>query len=103
VASGSRSIARAHVSACSSALGHHAKALRFDTEARVELRAEILEGDRGGQLDDLRLGEMLLYLGEQRIVDLPVGMGDGFGVFERDALGLAEQLAVAPAQQLAEL
>ena len=46
---------------------HDAESLGLDTQGRVELAAEVFQRNGGRQLDDLRLGEMLLQLGEQRV------------------------------------
>src|SRR5580704_4488120 len=51
---------------------HHAEPLGLDAQGRIELGAEIFHRNRRRPLDDLRLSEMLLQLGEQLVVELPV-------------------------------
>src|SRR5437764_9414178 len=78
------------------ALRDQAEALRFDAERRVELAAEVFERNRRRQFDDLRLVVMPLELPEECVIDLLAGDRHALGIVERDALGLAEQRAVAP-------
>src|SRR5512145_950811 len=52
-----------------------AEPLRLDTERDVELRPEVLEGDGGGQLDDLRLAEVRAHPREQLVAHSPTGHG----------------------------
>src|SRR5436190_24391182 len=73
-----------------------AEALGFDAEGRVEFAAEVLQRDRGGQLDDLRLAVMLLQSREECIIDILAGDRHALGVFERDLFSFGEQRTVAP-------
>src|SRR3990170_4810791 len=61
-------------------LGQQAEALRLHAEGGIELAAEILERDRRGELDDLRLAEFLLQPPEQGVIDLPARIGHPLGV-----------------------
>src|SRR6202008_188793 len=67
--------------------------LRFDAQGDVELRAEVLEGGRGGQLDDLSFGEMGADAREQRVVDPATGDRHRLRVLDRSLLALAEEVA----------
>ena len=60
-----------------------AEPLRLDAERRIELAAEILEGDRSGQRDELSLAVMPSQPPEQRVVDPLAGDRHALGVFER--------------------
>src|ERR1044072_9243935 len=48
----------------------HAETLRLNAERRIELRAEVLQRHRRGQLDDLRLAEVPPQPGVQLVGDL---------------------------------
>ena len=77
-------------------LRDRAEALGVDAERRIELAAEILEGDRCGQFDDLRLAVMLLQPGKERVVDALLGDRHALGIVEREALRLGEEGAALP-------
>lgn len=61
--------------------------MSFDAQGDVELAAEVLEGDGGGELDQLRFGEVAAGVGEQLVRDLLAGDGHGLRKGERHALG----------------
>src|SRR4030095_4137647 len=71
----------------------NAEALGFDAEGDVELRAEVLEGHGGGQLDHLRLAEVGAHPGEQLVAHAPIAEGHRLGELEGRPLALAEKLA----------
>ena len=56
------------------AVGTMQKPCASTPSGRIELAAEVFQRDGRRQLDDLRLGEVLLELGEQGVVDLSVGV-----------------------------
>src|SRR5919108_6309818 len=76
-----------------SELPQHAEALRFDPQRDVELAAEILQGDGGGELDDLRLAEVLADAGEELVGHALASDRHGLGVGDGVALHLVEQRA----------
>jgi len=61
--------------------------LSFDAQGHVELAAEVLEGDGGGELDQLRFGEVAPGVREQLVGDLLTGDGHGLREGERHTLG----------------
>src|SRR5437867_5161996 len=71
----------------------HAESLRFDAQGDVELRAEVLEGRRGSQLDDLRFGEVRADACEQPVVYLAPGDRHRLRVLDRCLLAVAEKVA----------
>ena len=81
----------------------HAEPLRLDPEGHVELRPEVLERDRGGQLHDLRLGEVSAHPREELVADPAIG--DRHRLSERDggALGLGVESALGRAVHLPHL
>jgi hypothetical protein len=79
------------------------EALRLDQEHAVQPRAVILHRDRGGKLDQLRVGEMLLRLREQRIRNRCRRCAQPFGNLQRDAFGRREQLRIPPVADRGDL
>jgi hypothetical protein len=82
---------------------HKTKTLCGDVEGRVKLAAKVFKRNCRSQLDNLRLIVMPLQAREEFVVNLLVGMRHTFGVFESNALGSAEQGAVAPSRDLDQL
>src|SRR5689334_5242527 len=74
-------------------LPEDAEPLRLDPQRHVELAAEVLQRDGGGQLHDLRLAEVLADAREEVVGDALAGDGHGLGVGEGVALDLIEERA----------
>ena len=67
--------------------------------AAVEATAEVLQGDDGGQLHDLRVGVVLLQLAEQLVGNPLRGISHGLGKLQGDLLCVRKQVAPAEVQQ----
>ena len=77
--------------------------MRFDAEGHVELAAEILEGDRGGELHELRLGEVAARFREEVVGHLLTRERHRLGEGQRHPLGRRVVRARGKRREITEL